>query len=100
MLFRSRVVGVGGLGGGNTYGLADYCYKGVYFDATAPGANPHNYARQAMFHEYGHCLGYNHSSTMTYGDQWTVLCATVFVGMGQDGKLPVCSKEVVGGLPM
>ena len=64
------------------------------------GANPHNYARRAMFHEYGHCLGYNHSSTMTYGDQWTVLCATVFVGMGQDGKLPVCSKEVVGGLPM
>lgn len=99
-LVLGRVVGVGGLGGGNTYGLADYCYKGVYFDATAPGANPHNYARQAMFHEYGHCLGYNHSSTMTYGDQWTVLCATVFVGMGQDGKLPVCSKEVVGGLPM
>lgn len=94
------VSGVGGLGGGTTYGLADYCYTGVYFDATPPDAHPHNYPRQAMFHEYGHCLGYNHSSTMTYGDQWTVLCATVFVRMGREGKLPVCSKDEVGNLPM
>ncbi len=94
-----RVVGVGGLGGGQTYGLADYCYTGVYHDATAPGSNPHNYARQAMFHEYGHCLGYNHSSNMTYGDQWTVLCATVFVEMGRDGKLPVPNLTDVTSLP-
>ncbi|MCX4258618.1 MAG: hypothetical protein OSJ34_02725 [Muribaculaceae bacterium] len=99
-LMLGRVVGVGGLGGGSTYGLADYCYTGVYFDATAPGSNPHNYSRQAMFHEYGHCLGYNHSSNMTYGDRWTVLCATVFVNMGQSGKLPVNSKDEVGTLPM
>ena len=94
------VAGVGGLGGGNTYGLANYCYTGVYFDATPPDAHPHNYPRQAMFHEYGHCLGYSHSSTMTYGDQWTVLCATVFVDMGKNGKLPVCSKEIIAQLPM
>lgn len=94
------VAGVGGLGGGNTYGLANYCYTGVYFDATPPDSHPHSYPRQAMFHEYGHCLGYSHSSTMTYGDQWTVLCATVFVNMGKEGKLPVCSKEVVAQLPM
>lgn len=94
------VSGVGGLGGGTTYGLANYCYTGVYFDATPPNAHPHNYPRQAMFHEYGHCLGYNHNSTMTYGDQWTVLCATVFVNMGKEGKLPVCSKEIIVQLPM
>lgn len=94
------VSGVGGLGGGQTYGLANYCYTGVYFDATSPNSHPHSYPRQAMFHEYGHCLGYSHSSTMTYGDQWTVLCATVFVQMGKDGKLPVCSKDAVGNLPM
>lgn len=99
-LVLGRVSGVGGLGGGTTYGLADYCYTGVYFDATPLGSNPHNYARQAMFHEYGHCLGYNHSSTMTYGDQWTVLCATVFVNMGQEDKLPVSSKDVIANLPM
>ena len=99
-LLLGCVAGVGGLGGGNTYGLANYCYTGVYFDATPPDAHPHNYPRQAMFHEYGHCLGYNHSSTMTYGDQWTVLCATVFVNMGKNGKLPVCSKEIIAQLPM
>lgn len=101
-LVMGLVTGVGGLGsvGGSNYGLADYCYTGVYFDATAPGSHPHNFARQAMFHEYGHCLGYNHGSTMTYGNQWTVLCATVFVRMGQDGKLPVCSRYEVINLPM
>ncbi len=94
-----RVVGVGGLGGGQTYGLADYCYTGVYHDATAPNSNPHNYARQAMFHEYGHCLGYNHSSNMTYGDVWTVLCAKMFVQLGREGKLPVPNRTDVTSLP-
>lgn len=94
------VAGVGGLGGGQTYGLADYCYTGVYHDATAPGSNPHNYARQAMFHEYGHCLGYNHSSNMTYGDKWTVLCATAFVQLGSEGKLPVPNRTDVTSLPI
>lgn len=94
------VGGVGGLGGGQTYGLADYCYTGVYHDATAPDSNPHNYARQAMFHEYGHCLGYSHSSNMTYGDKWTVLCATAFVQLGREGKLPVPNLTDVTSLPM
>lgn len=95
-----RVVGVGGLGGGETYGLADYCYTGVYHNSTPEGSNPHNYPRQAMFHEYGHCLGYSHDSNMTYGDQWTVLCATVFVEMGRAGKLPVSDITDVTDLPM
>ncbi len=94
-----RTAGVGGLGGGQTYGLANYCYTGVYHDATAPGANPHNYPRQAMFHEYGHCLGYNHNSNMTYGDKWTVLCAKVFVELGRAQKLPVPNSTDVTSLP-
>ena len=77
------VAGVGGLGGGNTYGLANYCYTGVYFDATPPDAHPHNYPRQACFMNTG-IAWYSHSSTMTYGDQWTVLCATVFCGYGKE----------------
>lgn len=99
-LALGRVVGVGGLGGGQTYGLADYCYTGVYHNNTAVGSNPHNYPRQAMFHEYGHCLGYNHSSNMTYGDCWTVICAKVFVEMGRAGKLPVSDITDVTDLPM
>ena len=95
------VTGVGGLGGGTTYGLADYCYHEVYWD-WEPNAlkDPHTYVRQAMFHEYGHCLGYGHDSTMTYGDQWTVLCATVFVTLGSQDKLPVSSKNIIANLPM
>ena len=95
------VTGVGGLGGGRTYGLADYCYREVYWDwEVNPFDNPHTYVRQAMFHEYGHCLGYSHDSTMTYGDVWTVLCAEMFVRMGSEGKLPVCSKNIIAELPM
>lgn len=95
-----KVVSVGGLGGtGGTYGLADYCYKGVYHDKTAANSNPHNYARQAMFHEFGHCLGYNHNSNMTYGDKWTVLCAKIFVQLGREGKLPVSNSTDVTNLP-
>ena len=95
------VTGVGGLGGGTTYGLADYCYHEVYWDWEANALNePHTYVRQAMFHEYGHCLGYGHDSTMTYGDQWTVLCATVFVTLGSQDKLPVSSKNIIANLPM
>lgn len=99
-LCLGRVVGVGGLGGGQTYGLADYCYTGVYHNNTPEGSNPHNYPRQAMFHEYGHCLGYGHSSNMTYGDCWTVICAKVFVEMGRAGKLPVNNITDVTDLPM
>lgn len=99
-LSLGRVVGVGGLGGGQTYGLADYCYTGVYHNSTPEGSNPHNYARQAMFHEYGHCLGYSHNSNMTYGDCWTVICAKVFVEMGRAGLLPVSNITDVTLLPM
>ena len=99
-LTLGHVTGVGGLGGGRTYGLADYCYREVYWDWDAnPLAEPHTYVRQAMFHEYGHCLGYSHESTMTYGDQWTVLCAETFVELGYYGFLPVGSKEIIDNLP-
>lgn len=99
-LRMGKVVGVGGLGGGQTYGLADYCYTGVYHNNTPEGQDPHNYARQAMFHEYGHCLGYGHSSNMTYGDCWTVLCAKMFVKLGRAEKLPVPNITDVTKLPM
>lgn len=98
-LTLGRVVGVGGLGGGTTFGLAKYVYELVYFDCETH-LGPHTYSREAMFHEYGHCLGYGHGSNMTYGGAWTVLCANMYVKMGQEGKLPICSRSEVDGLPM
>ena len=98
-LLMGRVANVGGLGGGNTYGLAPYCYTDNYHDFDDNGV-VHTFGRSAIFHEFGHCIGYNHNSTMTYGDQWTVLCATVFVRMGRENKLPVSSKNIIGNLPM
>ena len=93
-------IAVAGLGGGQTYGLNTSCYTGVYHDKTPEGSNPHNFPRQAMFHEYGHCLGYGHSSNMTYGDCWTVICAKMFVELGREGKLPVPNSTDVTNLPM
>lgn len=97
---RAQGGGVVGLGSANgNYGLADYLYSGVYHDKTAANSNPHNFARQAMFHEFGHCLGYHHESNMTYGDKWTVLCAKMFVQLGREGKLPVSNSTDITNLP-
>ena len=98
-LSMGSVSGVGGLGGGETYGLAPYCYTENYYDFNE-GGPAHTYARNALFHEFGHCIGYNHNSTMTYGDQWTVLCATTLVRLGRENKLPVSSKNTIGNLPV
>lgn len=97
---RAQGGGVVGLGSANgNYGLADYLYSGVYHDKTPVNSNPHNFAREAMFHEFGHCLGYHHESNMTYGAKWTVLCAKVFVQMGREGKLPVSNSTDITSLP-
>ena len=50
--------GVLGLGGGQTWGMAQYPYINHYHSAGAC---------KTIFHELGHCMGYSHSSNMTYG---------------------------------
>jgi hypothetical protein len=47
---------VSGLGGGSTLGVADYVLTWGFFY----GSN------DVMYHEFGHCLGYSHASSMTY----------------------------------
>ena len=86
-----------GLGGGETFGMADWCYTGFYADDTPNW--PLTTARDTMFHEFGHCLGYGHNGNMTYGDAWTVLCSNVLVQLGLDLKLPVSKKTDVSNLP-
>lgn len=90
--FNMGTVGsVNGLGGGATYGLTAVRYYDHYWDAgTAAG-----FHKTTAYHELGHCIGWGHSSTMTYGNQWTVLCSRVMYDMGKAGKLPVNSKWVL-----
>ena len=50
--------GVMGLGGGSTFGA----WQGGWLDHYSS-----TYACEVMFHELGHVMGYNHSSSFTYG---------------------------------
>ena len=50
--------GVIGLGGGNVFGAYQWAWLHHY---------THPYACDTMFHELGHVMGYNHSSSFTYG---------------------------------
>lgn len=50
--------GVIGLGGGNIFGAYQSAWVTHYTNA---------YACEIMFHELGHVMGYNHSSSFTYG---------------------------------
>lgn len=50
--------GVIGLGGGNIFGAYQQAWLTHYNNA---------YACEIMFHELGHVMGYNHSSSFTYG---------------------------------
>lgn len=93
--------GYGGMGGAWFYWLVAYCWTGHYYDVV-PANDPaeHNYTRQAIFHEFGHVLGYGHGYEMTYGDKWTVLCAKEYCRQGREGLLPVNSASEVNDLPM
>lgn len=87
-LVLGAVGGVGGLGGGSTYGLAPYCYTGHYWDTEGK----YSYAKEAIFHEFAHCMGYNHSGTMTYGGAWVNCVREVWYELGRMGQLPVSNS--------
>ncbi|MGL5683444.1 MAG: hypothetical protein ACRDDZ_10410 [Marinifilaceae bacterium] len=85
-----RVTGVNGLGGGNTFGAASFCFYGHYA----------SYSGWSTFaHELSHCYGFGHDSNMTYpygNVGWEVLIANLHVYMTQKGNMPYESREILG----
>lgn len=86
-LVMGTVAGVGGLGGGATYGVAPYVYTNQYWDIQD------GYSKMAAFHEFGHCMGYDHGTTMTYGDAWTELGKEMVNELGGKGLLPISNSN-------
>lgn len=74
--------GVNGLGGGATWGVAQDMFVRHYFNT---------YSANVIFHELGHCIGYSHSSSMTYG-LWASELANVFY-VNNIGRFPVNSAQ-------
>ncbi|MDE6010771.1 MAG: hypothetical protein K2F87_04900 [Muribaculaceae bacterium] len=99
-LMMGCVHGVLGLGGGQTFGMSADRYYNFYPDTSPVGGETFNGARQTIFHEFAHCLGYGHDGNMTYGEAFTRFSAKVLVELGWAGRLPVSKVSDITKLPM
>lgn len=79
---------VGGLGGGSTWGVTHWNFYGHY--ASYSGWN-------AITHEFMHCMGYSHSSNMTYGGNgWPVFMEHLHVYLNINKRLPYTDRNLLG----
>ena len=76
--------GVLGLGGGRTWGVYQQAYMQHYYNT---------YSANIMFHELGHCIGYSHSSGMSYGP-WAEQCANYYY-VNNLSSFPVYSIDIL-----
>ncbi len=74
--------GVIGLGGGNVFGAYQQAWFQHYFNT---------YSCEIMFHELGHVMGYNHSSSFTYGPWAQELMNKFYVE--HIGQMPIDSPS-------
>ncbi len=89
VLGRVNPAYAGGLGGGSTFGVADWNFYGHY--ASYSGWD-------AIAHELAHCYGFSHDSNMTYpsaGIGWTPFIANFHVYMATKGNLPYESRNIL-----
>lgn len=76
--------GVHGLGGGATWGIYQQAYFQHYWNT---------YSCNVGFHELGHCMGYSHSSGMSYGP-WAEQCCNRFY-VDNIARFPVYSADIL-----
>lgn len=74
--------GIIGLGGGSAFGAYQQAWFQHYFNA---------YSCEIMFHELGHVMGYNHSSSFTYGPWAQELMNNFYVD--HIGEMPIDSPS-------
>lgn len=82
--------GVGGLGGGSAWGITHWNFYGHY--ASYSGW-------EVITHEFMHCMGYGHSSNMTYangGVGWTVFIAELHAYLRFNDNLPYTDRDLLG----
>lgn len=80
--------GVVGLGGGATWGVSEGCFMRHYTNS---------YNVEIMIHEYGHCVGYGHSSAMTYG-KFSPWVGKYYVDLIKNGELPVSDMNILNSM--
>lgn len=75
--------GVVGLGGGTTWGVSQNVYFNHYTDS------------HTMWHEFSHCVGYSHTSSMTYGPFAETHCKGLYNSMCASKRMPVSNRSIL-----
>lgn len=90
--------GAGGWGGGSTMIFMAGNYNGPMYPGNSVGTVL-TWAREVLFHEHGHCLGFSHVGNMTYGSLWVTLCSGAYIQCYLNGKMPFGTAQYINSIP-